>query len=95
MDLTEPMNWRDYLESEQAPLRILADPGGPASPGPSTGGAALAVGPEGGFTPTERSEADSAGWRRQRFAGHTLRIETAALVGSALLLMPGPEEVIG
>ncbi len=65
---------------------IVADAGGaaPAELGvrlPVT----LLVGPEGGLAPAELGALEGAGWRRVRLAPHTLRAETAAVVGAAVL----------
>jgi len=46
---------------------------------------ALLVGPEGGWTDTERAGARAAGWRAISIAGHILRAETAALAGLAVI----------
>jgi RsmE family RNA methyltransferase len=43
------------------------------------------VGPEGGFTPTEKEIADQMGWLAIRLSAATLRIETAGLAGCAAL----------
>ena len=45
----------------------------------------LVVGPEGGFTNSERCTMREAGWQHLRLAPHILRSETAATVGSAVL----------
>lgn len=46
----------------------------------------LLVGPEGGFGTEELAAVDAAGFAPRRFGPHILRTETAALVGTALLL---------
>jgi 16S rRNA (uracil1498-N3)-methyltransferase len=46
----------------------------------------LAVGPEGGFSPTEREIFDRFGWARMRLGPYVLRAETAAVVGGAMLV---------
>jgi 16S rRNA (uracil1498-N3)-methyltransferase len=46
----------------------------------------LAIGPEGGFSDTEEIQALAAGWHPISLGAHILRIETAALVGAALIL---------
>lgn len=67
--------------------RLLADRDG-ERPGAGSGSAdaVLLVGPEGGFSAAERESARSAGFAPVRFGPHTLRTETAALVGAAVLL---------
>lgn len=50
--------------------------------------AALLVGPEGGLDPQERRELLAEGWRPVGLGERTLRLETAAVVGAAMLLLP-------
>ena len=52
---------------------------------------ALLVGPEGGWDPGERSDLLAASWRPVHLGERVLRLETAALAGAALLLLPGPK----
>jgi 16S rRNA (uracil1498-N3)-methyltransferase len=52
--------------------------------------AAVLVGPEGGWTPTERETLVGAGLTGARLGERTLRVETAALAAAALLLL-GPD----
>jgi len=54
--------------------------------------AALLVGPEGGLDPQERRELLAAGWRPLGLGERTLRLETAAVVGAAFLLLPSGRE---
>jgi 16S rRNA (uracil1498-N3)-methyltransferase len=44
------------------------------------------VGPEGGWSPEELAALERAGCRPFRLGARVLRIETAAVVGAALLL---------
>lgn len=46
----------------------------------------LLIGPEGGFSPVEMDTIRSRGWDLARFGPHTMRIETAAVVGVGALL---------
>jgi 16S rRNA (uracil1498-N3)-methyltransferase len=48
---------------------------------------ALLIGPEGGLDPTERRQLLTAGWRPVGLGERTLRLETAAVVGAAFLLL--------
>ncbi|HEX6898163.1 MAG TPA: RsmE family RNA methyltransferase [Thermoanaerobaculia bacterium] len=48
---------------------------------------ALLVGPEGGLDPGERRELLAAGWRPVGLGERILRLETAAVVGAAFLLL--------
>ncbi|MEY4565310.1 MAG: Ribosomal small subunit methyltransferase [Planctomycetota bacterium] len=46
----------------------------------------LAIGPEGGFTEGEIQEAIGQGWKLWTFGDYILRVETAVIVGSTILL---------
>ncbi len=52
---------------------------------PWTGSVSLLVGPEGGWTETERSEAIEAGWLQCSLGATVLRAETAALAALAVV----------
>ena len=88
MELGPPTPWRDLVRDDPTPVRLLAHPGGmsrrdtPAD----VPRAILAIGPEGGFTDEEVATALEAGWRSIDLGPTVLRVETAALVGSALVL---------
>ncbi len=79
----------DFLHDASLPARrFLACAGAPplgAATG-VTGDVVLLVGPEGGFTAEEEGVARAAGFEPRRLGPHTLRTETAALVGAAMLL---------
>lgn len=90
MVLESPMAWPDLVRSEKQGVRLLAVPHGlsPARWPRLAGrqGLLLAVGPEGGFTPAEEQQATDAGWHAIQFSSNVLRIETAAIVGSAVVM---------
>jgi len=98
MVLEKPTAWADWLaEPSPAALRLVAHPGGlPAQQWTKArrgGAAALAVGPEGGFTENEIAAAREAGWQIVSLGSTLLRIETAALAGCAVILaLAGGEE---
>ncbi len=71
---------RWFLDTE------AVDPGGWEAVDGSS--AALLVGPEGGLDPGERRDLLAAGWRPVGLGERTLRLETAAVVGAAFLLLP-------
>lgn len=77
------------LLGEPADVRYVAEPGGappaPLLPTPQTGRVLLLVGPEGGFTDQELEAARAGGCRALRLHRNILRVETAAVVGAALL----------
>jgi 16S rRNA (uracil1498-N3)-methyltransferase len=98
MVLEKPTAWADWLaEPRPAALRLVAHPDGlptrqwtKATRG---GEAALAIGPEGGFTENEIAAAREAGWKIISLGSTLLRIETAALAGCAVILaLSGGEE---
>ncbi len=61
---------------------VLADRGGAA---PARSMTTVLVGPEGGWSPEERSQAAEVGAGRVAFGDHVLRAETAALTVAAVL----------
>ena len=56
----------------------------PISPSPME---SLLVGPEGGWSPAERETLEAEGWQRISLGPRILRIETAVLAATALLLL--------
>ncbi|MGE3819733.1 MAG: 16S rRNA (uracil(1498)-N(3))-methyltransferase [Isosphaeraceae bacterium] len=85
-----PSSWVAVLSQARTGVRVLADPNGPGfphwprlSPGES---AWIAVGPEGGFTEEEVSEAVEAGWSVVGIGPTILRVETAGLAGCLRML---------
>jgi 16S rRNA (uracil1498-N3)-methyltransferase len=89
-------DWADYVHRADLPLtRVMAHPSGEAeSQHRIRGGVdvAFAVGPEGGFTDEEVSEARPAGWQVRDLGPRILRVETAAIV---LAVWAGGAEVSG
>lgn len=92
-EITGPHAWEEIgrLSSETEGRWFLDPQGAPGDWGPLPGSGALLVGPEGGWTPEERREVLAAGWRPVGLGPRILRIESAALVGAAMLLL-GREE---
>jgi 16S rRNA (uracil1498-N3)-methyltransferase len=79
----------DYLQAAPATaLKWIADPSGapPRSAPAATPRSFLAVGPEGGWTDDELSRARAAGWHVVALGSRILRIETACLVLTALVV---------
>jgi 16S rRNA (uracil1498-N3)-methyltransferase len=95
MVLESPVHWEALIGSWHESWKFLADPEGtPARRGLtiSRGGSAiLAIGPEGGFTARERDLALQAGWSAITLSVNTLRIETAAVAGCAILFTRSQE----
>jgi 16S rRNA (uracil1498-N3)-methyltransferase len=98
MLLDSPMPWDHVAGLFHDSIRLLADPNGlapsrwPATPhGQSV---ILAIGPEGGFTASERRTGDLNGWLAISLGINILRIETAGLAGCAGMIarVPAPDQ---
>jgi 16S rRNA (uracil1498-N3)-methyltransferase len=90
-EITGPHAWSEVVGLADPEARWFldteaADPGGWGPPATATSGALL-IGPEGGLDPAERRELLTAGWRPVGLGERTLRLETAAVVGAAFLLL--------
>jgi 16S rRNA (uracil1498-N3)-methyltransferase len=92
MRVRPPTAWADLLASpDLPPVRVVLHPppDGERSVALSrlsgSAGVAVAVGPEGGFTPDELAAADAAGWGRAALGPRVLRVETAAVAAAAIL----------
>ena len=88
MEIAAPNAWEAFLkENETAACRLLAHPRqGPGRwPAPKEN-AALAVGPEGGFTDEEIARAVAGGWQIVDLGPRILRVETAALALAARVI---------
>jgi 16S rRNA (uracil1498-N3)-methyltransferase len=79
-----PVKLAQFVEVLPSGRGWLADRAG-APPPPKLGAASLSVvvGPEGGFTDTERDALIAAGYKPIALGSHTLRFETAALSAAA------------
>ncbi len=83
MEIAEPVDWSTLLTEAGTDQRLFAHPDGQPLPVTEIAPAdsiVLAVGPEGGFTDEEVSQAIDAGWQTVSLGKRILRIETAALV---------------
>src|SRR5262249_53657450 len=87
MHIEPPVEWAVYCRRDTLPrLRLLAHPGGAGlTDMPGGVDAALAVGPEGGFTDEEVESGRAAGWQMVGLGPRILRVETAAVVLAAQL----------
>ena len=81
--LSDPSAARDQLD-EAATHPILAAMPDARS---SQDEVAVLVGPEGGWSPAEREHLLAAGWQAVSLGPRTLRVESAAVAGAALLLL--------
>lgn len=89
--IAAPVSVEEWLGATAAKTILVADHGSDAVPLASTGATlhppvSILIGPEGGLTPEERGRAVAAGGRVVHLGRAVLRIETAAIVASALLL---------
>jgi len=85
-EVAGPLAFAEALAAERAPHRFLLDPEGDPLPAAITAAdAALAVGPEGGWTAAESETARRLGWSPSALPAGRLRTETAAVAGLALL----------
>jgi 16S rRNA (uracil1498-N3)-methyltransferase len=94
-EITGPHSWRALagLITTAGPRRWFLDTEATGTDWGEAGGetGALLVGPEGGWDPGERRDLLAAHWRPVHLGERVLRLETAALAGAALLLLPGPK----
>jgi len=89
MKIAEPKSWRVFLaDNEKAACRLVAHPRQEprrwTAPGEN---AALAVGPEGGFTAEEVALAVARGWQPMELGPRILRVETAAVALAARVIL--------
>jgi 16S rRNA (uracil1498-N3)-methyltransferase len=86
VEVDEPAALAAFIERKEAGLLWLADAAGDAPPATLDAGAVtIVVGPEGGLEDPERAVLLGAGFRPLALAAHTLRFETAALAGAAVV----------
>jgi 16S rRNA (uracil1498-N3)-methyltransferase len=100
MEIGPPQDWAEFVGGfPHTRLRLVAHPlpedqrpaagrgyGGGTAPDTSPAGGAIAIGPEGGFTAAEVDLAVTAGWQPVDLGPRILRVETAAVVLSALVI---------
>ncbi len=80
-----PRRW--LLDPGAAPPGLAVPPAGALAAG-GDGDVRLLVGPEGGWAPAELAALHAAGWLGASLGARILRVETAALAGAVLLLLP-------
>jgi 16S rRNA (uracil1498-N3)-methyltransferase len=89
-EITGPHAWSEVIGFAGPESRWFLDTevAAPGDWGKTRGkSSALLIGPEGGLDPAERRELLTAGWRPVGLGERTLRLETAAIVGAAFLLL--------
>ncbi|MBL8764680.1 MAG: 16S rRNA (uracil(1498)-N(3))-methyltransferase [Phycisphaerae bacterium] len=77
--------WDEALRAEGVSI-VLADAAAPPYRALGAERIRLLVGPEGGWTESERAAAGDAGIRCAGFGPHVMRLETAAVVGAAAIV---------
>jgi 16S rRNA (uracil1498-N3)-methyltransferase len=97
MEIGEPRGAAEFFAHQpSAAVRIIAQPGATdcqsaldemLSSGSTLTQVVLAIGPEGGFTPSEIDLASAHGWRQVSLGPRVLRVETAALALAAAVVM--------
>jgi len=91
MEIVEPTNWSEFVSqaSSGRGLYFVAHPYETSHPGElpaESSDATIAVGPEGGFSEAEISQALKHGWQSLQFGPRVLRVETAAIALVAALI---------
>ena len=92
MEIAEPKAWQEFLaDSREVACRLVAHPRQMPGQEPQhrpmpNECAALAVGPEGGFTDEEVAMAIAQGWQAVDLGPRTLRVETAAVALAAQVI---------
>jgi 16S rRNA (uracil1498-N3)-methyltransferase len=90
MAVDAPRSFRDVVTDASLPAaRVVLHTGPGLSVLRAAGGSAIAVGPEGGFTPDEIALAVAGGWTAASLGPRVLRVETAAVAAAALLSAAG------
>lgn len=87
-----PQKWDAFVARTDLPApRFVLHTGESLSPLTTSreGGCAVAIGPEGGFTPEEIALAAAHGWLAASLGPRVLRIETAVLAATTLLAAQG------
>ncbi len=90
-EITEPVSIQNFLaEGTESGIRLFADRGPAnlakiAAVNPRPECVRVCVGPEGGWTDSERDLAHENGWQTVGLGPHVLRIETAAIAAAAAI----------
>ena len=86
MTVESPQKWKTFVARDDLPhARLVLHTGTELPHMPQCDGAAVAVGPEGGFTVEELELATAAGWAAISLGPRVLRVETAAVVAATIL----------
>jgi len=94
LEIEDAMTFADAIKPTPGTLVLAADASGGPLPAAAVATAervVLLVGPEGGFSDEEFAQLKAAGVTLFCFAPHVLRVETAAVVGAAMIrALPSP-----
>lgn len=88
LEIGEAIGFAEAIKPTPGTLVLAADASGGTLPAAAVAKAervVLLVGPEGGFSDEEFAQLKAADVRLFRFAPHVLRVETAAVVGAAMI----------
>jgi 16S rRNA (uracil1498-N3)-methyltransferase len=89
MELKPLTSWSELLRRDDLPIhRLLAHPTATEAVAAREADVIIAVGPEGGFTEDEVTDALRSGWTAVGLGPRLLRVETAALALAALCAAP-------
>jgi len=91
LEISPSQSWAEFVAAgREVPVRLLAHPYTADHHHSTTlarsGAVQLAIGPEGGFTEAEVSLATEAGWQAVTLGPRILRVETAAILLTAMLI---------
>ena len=86
MEISAKLDFEQTLRAADGEAIVMADVSGGALEPTGRETVRLLVGPEGGFLPVEINAARAAGAQVVRLGPHAMRIETAAIVGVAMVL---------
>jgi 16S rRNA (uracil1498-N3)-methyltransferase len=87
LDIRPPADLAAALRSDA--LVLVADAAGSSPEAVEADSIAVLIGPEGGWSDAERDRFAASGLRRLKLGPHVMRIETAAVVAAAAMLLPG------
>lgn len=94
LEIGDAIGFAEAIKPTPGTLVLAADASGGTPPAAAVGKAervVLLVGPEGGFSDEEFAQLKASGVTLFRFAPHVLRVETAAVVGAAMIrALPSP-----
>ena len=82
-----PCDFSAALQLDEGVVGIMCDPNSPTSLSASESAVCLLIGPEGGWSDSERRQAVDAGWTLRGLGTHVLRADTAAVAAISRCLL--------